>query len=271
MMSAILIPVLIVAAIGLVAGLGLAVASAVFAVPVNETEKKVRDCLPGANCGACGYSGCDGYAAALAADDQIECNLCVPGGNDVAAAVAGVLGREAGKVKPQVAAVMCRGNCENFGTKLDYEGVQSCKMAAQLFGGPKTCTYGCLGFGDCAAVCPYEAIFLCDGVARINPDKCRACKLCIKTCPRNLIDLFPLDTTKAAVLCRNHDKGAQTRKDCTAGCIGCMKCVKACEVGAVTVENFCAKVDYDKCIGCGKCHAVCPVGCIDLYTLRKHF
>ena len=137
MMSAILIPVLIVAAIGLVAGLGLAVASAVFAVPVNETEKKVRDCLPGANCGACGYSGCDGYAAALAADDQIECNLCVPGGNDVAAAVAGVLGREAGKVKPQVAAVMCRGNCENVGTKLDYEGVQSCKMAAQLFGGPE--------------------------------------------------------------------------------------------------------------------------------------
>ena len=231
----------------------------------------MRDCLPGANCGACGYSGCDGYAAALAADDQIECNLCVPGGNDVAAAVADVLGREAGKVKPQVAAVMCRGNCENVGTKLDYEGVQSCKMAAQLFGGPKTCTYGCLGFGDCAAVCPYEAIFLCDGVARINPDKCRACKLCIKTCPRNLIDLFPLDTTKAAVLCRKHDKGAQTRKDCTAGCIGCMKCVKACEVGAVTVENFCARVDYDKCIGCGKCHAVCPVGCIDLYTLRKHF
>ena len=106
---------------------------------------------------------------------------------------------------------------------------------------------------------------------QVVPDKCRACRMCIKTCPRQLIDLFPLDTTKSAVLCKNHDKGAQTRKDCKAGCIGCMKCTKVCEVGAVTVENSCAKVDYDKCMGCGKCHEVCPVGCIDLYTIRKHF
>lgn len=269
-MFGILIPVLIVAVIALVAGVGLSVASAVFAVPVNKTEKAVRDCLPGANCGACGFSGCDGYAAALAADAQTACNLCVPGGNDVAIEISALLGREAATVLPQVAAVMCRGNCENVGVKLDYAGVQSCKMAAQLFGGPKNCTYGCLGFGDCVAVCPYEAIFICDGVARINPDLCRVCKLCIKTCPRGLIELFPLDTTKAAVLCKNHDKGAQTRKDCTAGCIGCMQCVKACEIGAVTVDRFCATVDHTRCIGCGQCHAVCPVGCIDLLTLCKH-
>ena len=95
--------------------------------------------------------------------------------------------------------------------------------------------------------------------------------MCIKTCPRQLIDLFPLDTMKAAVLCKNHAKGAETRKQCKAGCIGCMKCVKACEVGAVTVENFCAKVDYDKCTGCGKCHEACPVGCIDLYQISKNW
>ena len=73
------------------------------------------------------------------------------------------------------------------------------------------------------------------------------------------------------MLCKNHDKGAQTRKQCKAGCIGCMKCQKVCPEEAVKVENFCAKVDYDKCIGCGKCHEVCPVGCIDLYEIRKHF
>ena len=181
------------------------------------------------------------------------------------------MGLEAGKITPMVAAVMCQGNSTNTPEKLEYSGVHSCKMATQLFGGPKTCVHGCIGFGDCVEVCPYEAIFICDGVARINPSKCRACKKCIKTCPRQLIDLFPLDTIKAAVLCKNHDKGAQTRKQCKAGCIGCMKCVKACEEGAVTVENFCAKVDYDKCVGCGKCHAACPVGCIDLYMLKKKF
>ena len=270
-MTQIFVPVVLVAAIGLIAGLGLAVASIVFAVPKDEKAEAVREVLPGANCGACGYSGCDGYAAALSKGETTQCNKCTPGGNDVAQQVAAILGLEAGAVTPQVAAVMCCGNSANVEEKLDYSGVRSCKIATQLFGGPKTCFHGCIGFGDCVRVCPYEAIFICDGVARINPDKCRACKLCINTCPRHLIDLFPLDTVKAAVLCVNHDKGAATRKQCKAGCIGCMKCVKACEHEAVTVENFCAKVDYDKCVGCGKCHEACPVGCIDLYEIRKHF
>ena len=270
-MSSILIPTVIVAAIGLVLGLGLAIASVVFAVPVDEKAVKIRECLPGANCGACGFSGCDGYAAALSEGKTDECNRCTPGGNDVAKAVAAIMGKEAGSVTPMVAAVMCQGNSCNVEEKLEYSGVHSCKMATQLFGGPKNCVHGCIGFGDCIEVCQYDAIFICDGVARINPDKCRACKMCIKTCPRHLIELFPLDTTKAAVLCKNHDKGAQTRKQCKAGRIGCMKCTKVCPEGAVTVENFCAKVDYDKCIGCGMCHEACPVKCIDLYSIKKHF
>ncbi|MDD6011565.1 MAG: RnfABCDGE type electron transport complex subunit B [Oscillospiraceae bacterium] len=269
-MSGIIIAVVIVAAIGLIAGLGLAIASIVFAVPVDETEVKVRECLPGANCGACGYTGCDGYAQALAKGETLSCNLCIPGGNDTAKAVAEIMGLSVEEMTPMVAAVMCQGNKLNVEEKLEYSGVHSCKIATQLFGGPKNCVHGCIGFGDCVAVCPYEAIFICDGVARINPDKCRACKMCIKTCPRGLIDLFPLNTAKAAVLCKNHDKGAQTRKQCKAGCIGCMKCVKACPAGAVSVENFCAKVDYEKCIGCGECHKVCPIGSIDIYNIKKH-
>ena len=270
-MNQIIIAVVIVAAIGLIAGLGLAIASVVFAVPVDEKAEKIRECLPGANCGACGFTGCDGYAAALSKGETTECNLCTPGGNDTAKQIGEIMGLSVGKITPMVAAVMCQGNRTNVEDKLEYSGVHSCKMATQLFGGPKNCVYGCIGFGDCAEVCPYDAIFICDGVARINPDKCRACKKCIAACPRQLIDLFPLDTTKAAVLCRNHDKGAQTRKQCKAGCIGCMKCVKACPVEAVSINNFCATVDYDKCIGCGKCHEACPVGAIDIYTIKKHF
>mgnify|MGYP003292058507 CR=1 FL=1 len=269
-MSSIIIAVVIVAAIGLIAGLGLAVASQIFAVPVDEKAEKVRECLPGANCGACGYTGCDGYAAALSKGETTECNLCTPGGNDAAKAIAAVMGLEAGSVTPMVAAVMCQGNRTNVEEKLDYSGVHSCKIATQLFGGPKNCVHGCIGFGDCVEVCPYEAIFICDGVARINPDKCKACKMCIKTCPRQLIDLFPLDTMKAAVLCKNHAKGAETRKQCKAGCIGCMKCTKFCPTNAISVSNNLAVIDQDLCIACMQCADECPVNAIQLPNLRLY-
>ncbi len=266
-MNSILIAVAIVAVTGLIAGLGLAVASIVMAVPKDEKAEAIRECLPGANCGACGFSGCDGYAAALSKGETTDTALCSPGGNDAAKAIASVLGVEAGEVAPSAAVVLCKGHKGNASEKYVYQGVESCKMATQLFGGPKDCTYGCVGLGDCVAACPYDAIHMCDGVARVNPLLCRACKMCVKTCPKGLIEMMPLHKTVAAVTCKNHDKGAQTRKDCKVGCIGCMKCVKSCEFDAVKVENFTAHVDYDKCTGCGKCHEACPTGSIDLMKM----
>ena len=165
------------------------------------------------------------------------------------------------------AVVMCQGFCGKSETKMEYNGVSSCEMAKQLFGGPKECIYGCIGLGDCMNACQYDAIHICDGVARVNPVMCKACKQCLKTCPNHIIKMMPLHEAKAANLCVNHDKGAITRKECSNGCIGCMKCVKACEFGAVEVKDFCAKVDYNKCTGCGKCTEACPVKCINLITL----
>ena len=263
-MHLIIIAVVIVSVIGLIAGLGLAVASKVMAVPVDEKAEEIQAALPGANCGACGFSGCSGYAAALSQGKTTDTGRCMPGGAEVSKAIAKITGLAAGDVVPMTAVVLCQGNMHNTDTKLNYVGVKSCKMATQLFGGPKECVYGCIGFGDCVEVCPYDAIHICEGVARINPLACHACKMCVNTCPKGIIDLMPLHEAKAAVMCKNHDKGAQARKECKAGCIGCMKCVKTCEYGAVTVENFCAKVDYDKCVGCGKCHEACPVKCIDV-------
>ena len=268
-MDPIISAVIIVAAIGFIAGLGLSIASKVFAVPVDEKAEAIRECLPGANCGACGFSGCDGYAAALSKGETTDTALCSPGGNDTAKAIGEITGLAAGEVKPTAAVVLCQGHNVNATTKLRYQGVQSCRMATQIFGGPKDCIYGCIGFGDCVEACQYDAISICDGIARINPQMCKACKMCLKTCPKGLIEMMPLEEIKAAVLCKNHDKGAVTRKECTAGCIGCMKCVKECEAGAVSIDRFCAKVDYDKCTGCGKCHEVCPVGAIDLIELSK--
>lgn len=268
-MNPIIFAVILLGVIGLIAAIGLTVASKVFAVPVDKKAEAIRECLPGANCGACGFSGCDGYAAALSKGETTDTALCAPGGNEVSKAIADAAGLAAGEVKPMAAVVLCQGHNVNAATKLEYQGVMSCRMASQIFGGPKECIYGCLGYGDCMAVCEYNAISICDGVARINPVMCKACKQCVKTCPKNLIEMLPLHETKAAVLCKNHDKGAVTRKECTIGCIGCMKCAKECEAEAITIDKFCAKVDYEKCTGCGKCHTVCPVGSIDLVDLAS--
>jgi Na+-translocating ferredoxin:NAD+ oxidoreductase RNF subunit RnfB len=256
----------IVSGIGLILGLGLALASKVFAVPADEKAELIQEILPGANCGACGFSGCAGYAAALSGGETSDTALCAPGGAQTARKIAEITGLALGKVTKKTALVRCRGNSQNTESRFSYRGIQSCEMAAQLYGGEKSCTYGCLGFGDCARECPYGAISVCDDVARVNPELCRACRKCVAACPRGLIDLVPVEETNAAVLCRNRHKGAQTRKECRAGCIGCMRCVKACEFGAVAVGEFCAKVNFSKCTGCGKCAAVCPVGCITLLS-----
>jgi len=266
---AILLPVLVVSVIGLIVGIGLSVAADLLSVPVDEKCEEIQAALPGVNCGACGYSGCAGYAKALAGGETTDTGLCAPGGAQAAKEIAALTGQTAADMIPVAAAVLCQGNQHNAEVKLEYQGVKSCKMANQLFGGPKECVHGCVGYGDCAAVCPYDAIQICDGIARINPILCRACEMCVKACPKNIIAMLPLNVAKAAVLCINSEKGAVVRKECKTGCIGCMRCKKACEYDAVTVENFCAKVDYLKCIGCGKCHEVCPVKCIDIITLVK--
>ncbi|MGI6248782.1 MAG: RnfABCDGE type electron transport complex subunit B [Acutalibacteraceae bacterium] len=268
-MNEILLAIVIVAAIGLISGLGLAVASIIMAVPVDKKAEEIEGILPGINCGACGFSGCSGYAKALSLGETVNTALCSPGGNDVSKEIAVITGLAAGEVLPSAAVVLCQGNNINTGEKLVYAGVKSCKLAAQLFSGPKTCNYGCLGFGDCVEACDYNAIHICDGVARINPSACRACKKCVATCPKGLIEMLPLHEAKAAVLCANKEKGALTRKQCKTGCISCTRCVKACEFDAVSIVDGCAVVEYDKCTACGKCVEVCPTKAIEIIDLEK--
>lgn len=256
--------VIIVSVIGIIIGIGLSVASSFFAVPKDEMEEKVRECLPGANCGACGFSGCDGYASAIAKGETENISLCSPGGNDVASALAEITGKKADDIEPVVAVVRCNGTCENSQEKIDYDGIQTCKAASMFFGGQKSCVFGCLGYGDCMKACDCNAISICDGVARIDVSKCIACAKCLKTCPKGLIDLLPKNKMQALVMCRNAEKGAVAQKACKVSCIGCGKCQKTCENGAITVENFLAKVDSSKCNGCGACKDACPKKCIEM-------
>lgn len=254
------IPILAVCVIGLICGVGLSVASSVMEVKEDAHFPTVRDCLPGANCGACGYRGCDDYARALLTGG-VKTNLCVPGGTESAKKLAIALGVEVEAAVQQVAVVRCGGTCQATGLKEEYRGIASCQGAKLLFGGPGRCSYGCIGFGDCAAVCPQNAISLVQGVANVEAQACIGCGLCAKHCPQGVIALVP-ERAAALVACSNRDKGAATRAVCTTGCIGCKKCVQVCPAGAITVENNLAIIDRSRCTGCGQCAGVCTTGAI---------
>jgi len=260
-MSGIISALWVLAVVGAICAVLLILASKYMKVPVDEKFPKIRECLPGANCGACGYAGCDGYANALAAGDETKINKCIPGADGVAQQLSEILGLEFEDVVEMVAFSGCRGTCDNTKKKANYEGIESCKAAKLIYGGPGDCIYGCLGLGDCAKVCPNEAITIVNGIAMVNSALCTGCGLCARTCPNHVIYLIP-DVVKVAVTCRNEEKGAATRKRCSHGCIGCHKCEKECPVQAVKIVNNLAVIDYDVCTGCGHCAEICTTGCI---------
>lgn len=263
----ILLAVGILAAIAVVAAILLTVASSLFAVKENERFAPIRDCLPGANCGACGYSGCDAYAKALSEGKTENVTLCVPGGTESAQGIAAILGVKAGTVIPRVAYVRCNGKCDAVERKYRYEGHLSCRTADMAYSGDKACAFACLGYGDCAAACPKDAISIVDGVAKVDPTRCIGCGICARSCPNNIISLYNVGS-RVMVACSNRDKGALTRKYCSNGCIGCGKCSRVCPAEAITVIDNLAVVNYNKCISCGKCAEVCPTHCIHEVNFR---
>ncbi len=221
----------------------------------NQQLDAIRDALPGANCGACGFAGCDSYAEAVI-NGSAEPNLCAPGGNNTAAKLSEILGMEI-EITKKIARVNCNGCGDKAETKYDYVGMVSCKASAALSGGMKSCDFGCLGLGDCVNVCDFGAISINNGVAQVNQDLCGGCGKCVKACPKQVISVVT-DKKSAVIPCNNKQKGAAARKTCTVSCIGCSACVRACEFGAIKVDNFLATVDVDKCTACGKCVEVCP-------------
>ena len=263
MIKAILIAAALVTAIGLACAAVLVIAAIFMSVKENEAEKKIRECLPGANCGACGYTGCDGYAKALAEskNGEVKTNLCIPGADAVSHKISEILGVEFEDTVEQVATVRCCGDCDNTEKKAMYSGMETCAAAKLIFGGDTACAYSCLGRGDCAAVCPHGAICLDDGIARVDARKCVGCGLCAKACPQKIIQLMP-DVVRQVVACSNKQKGADAVKVCKNACIGCGLCAKNCPTGAITVADNLASINYELCTRCGKCGEVCKRGCI---------
>ncbi len=256
----------VLAGLGLIFGLALAYASKKFSVKVDERIAQARAILPGANCGACGFSGCDAFAENLASGNA-KVNGCPVGGADVAARLGDLLGVKAGPVERVVSRIMCGGTWSKCLQKYDYSGIIDCDAAANLHGGPSACPYGCVGMGDCARACAFGAIVVEDGLARVIPEKCTACGMCIQACPKKLIRFVPA-RSEYTVLCSSHDKGAFVVKTCKAGCIACGRCVKACPSGAIKMKDFLAEIDPALCTNCGECIKVCPTKSIQRITLQ---
>jgi len=267
-LDSILLPVVIVSVIGLLAGIMLAVASKFMAVKVDETFEKIRAELPGANCGACGYAGCDEYANHVA-DKTAKTNLCIPGGDSVSKKLSEILGVAFEDVIEQYAIVRCSGVCGATEYIMDYQGPKNCEACNTFYEGRGSCSYSCLGFGDCVAVCKYDAIHIIDGIAYVDKQKCTGCGMCAKACPKAIINIIPA-TSNVYVACSSKDKGAFTRKICKNGCIGCKKCEKVCEAGAIVVNDNLAAVDPNKCTNCGKCIEGCPTGVIRNYFCAEY-
>lgn len=216
----------------------------------------VEEELPGANCGNCGQPGCRAFAEKLV--QSMDPDLyCPPGGPDLAKVLAGMLGMEAVEREVPVAVVMCRGTTAQAESAGEYVGVNQCLAAVVVGGTSKLCPFGCVGFGSCMAACRFDGISVVDGVAEVDEDLCVGCGECVSVCPLNLIELLPRERRVYAA-CKSLDPGRVAKKICAVGCIGCRKCLKPCEEGAIAMEGTLAVIDPAACSACGACIETCP-------------
>ncbi|MBQ7063808.1 MAG: RnfABCDGE type electron transport complex subunit B [Firmicutes bacterium] len=263
MLIEILTPFLLLAGLGIVFGLCIGVVAKKFEVPQDPKFPLVRDVLPGANCGGCGYAGCDAFAKAVISGEA-SLSGCVVGGEAVAHKVAEILGVEEGHFEKKVAYVQCSGDTSHAHDKMRYDGVKHCLEASMVPGaGPKSCPYGCVGFGTCVSACKFGAIHVENRLAVVDESKCVGCGACVNVCPKNIIRLVPKRQT-VRVQCSGQDRGKDVRLVCEAGCLGCTLCVRTCEAGAIKMEGNVARIDPAKCVLCGKCVAKCPAKVIHI-------
>jgi Na+-translocating ferredoxin:NAD+ oxidoreductase RNF subunit RnfB len=260
-MSTVIFAILLMAAVGLLLGSIIGLAAKIFAVESNPKVDEILEFLPGANCGGCGKAGCSDFAKAVVAGEASPygCPVCAA---DAVARIAAVLGVEAGTQEKKTAMVFCGGSNTNTKNNPLYNGVNDCRSAMLIAGGPKGCKYGCLGLASCARACPFDAIEMVDGLAVVHPEVCVACGKCVEACPRDLIKLIPA-SVDVHVFCSSPEKAPAKKKVCDVACIGCRKCVKAAEEEQMTVKGFLVEVNYENPPGADLIEkAGCPTNCL---------
>lgn len=254
--------------IGAALALFLAYADKKFHVEEDPALEAIAGILPNTNCGGCGYPGCRMLAEKLLAGEAPP-TACVAGGNDIAKKLAELLGAEAGDVKRTLAVVLCKGGHKEAERRATYKGDMTC-TAASLTGSDKSCSYGCLGYGECVDACKFDAMAMDDnGLPVVFHDKCIGCGACARACPRNIIEMHPEDH-KLFVYCRSKDKGAYAKKVCSVACIACGLCVKDCTAtGGIVLKDNIAVVNYDLAPQNDESIKRCPTKCI-LFGIEEH-
>ncbi|MEG0741407.1 MAG: RnfABCDGE type electron transport complex subunit B [Clostridia bacterium] len=263
MIVSILIGAGVLGALGLLFGLLLTLANKVFEIPSNPKRDEVRNALPGANCGGCGFAGCDALADAIIAGDA-PISACPVGGAAVAAQIAEIMGVE--KTPNQVrniATVVCQGGLEHCKTKFKYHGIKDCVAATLVNDGNRACKYACLGLGTCVRACKFDAIHIDEHlkIAKVDPEKCQSCGACVNVCPKHVLSLQP-ETVPVRLMCRAAEKGILVSDNCKIGCVGCEICAEACKFSAIKMVNHLPVIDWKQCVGCMMCAETCPTGAI---------
>lgn len=247
--------------VGATAAVILAVASRLLRVEENPLIEQVTEALPGANCGGCGFAGCEAYAVAVVTNEDIPANLCVVGGAEITAKVGELSGKAIIAGEPVVSFRRCSRVEGNVKAKFDYIGTATCASAALLEGGPWMCTWACLGLGDCMRACPFDAMYIENGMVEILPSKCVSCGQCVKACPRSILQLIP---RRARVMnyCATREKLKSVSDVCEVGCINCLKCLKACPADAIVYENRRIEINHKVCLDYGvACGEACVAAC----------
>jgi len=272
----ILFSVLVLVVIAAISAAVLYAASQKFKVFEDSRINNVEMLLPGVNCGGCGFSGCKIFAEKTVQTENLNELYCTAGGQKTMSAVAEILQKEVVEIIPDIAVVRCNGTPQNRPRTNIFDGGKSCAVATLTYGGETACTYGCLGYGDCVPVCKFDAISMNNetNLPEIDREKCTACGVCVKTCPKKIIEIRKTCAEHTStslsnhsrskkenavfVCCVNEDKGAVAAKACKMACIGCEKCKKVCEFDAISIHHFLAYIDDKKCTNCGKCVKICP-------------
>jgi len=217
--------------LGLIVGVGLAMASKIFYVYVDPLIVAVDEALPGANCGGCGLPGCSANAEAIVTG-KASPNSCVAAGPDVAEAIAAILGVTIEAKEPDIAKPGCTYGLDTADVKYIYDGLGDCRAAALINGGMKVCQIGCLGLGTCAKVCPFDAITMgSNGLPIVDEEKCTGCGTCERVCPKHIITLSSV--TRRII--REY-----TTDDCTTPCQrACPAGIDICEyISQIQQKNY---------------------------------
>lgn len=234
------------------AGLGV-----IFAAVLAFADKKLRveedprvgevlKHLPHVNCGACGFPNCHEMAVHIITDGEDPAK-CRPLGEEAREELYKLLGRDGGDTYPKVALVHCAAEGDNKKPVADYKGINNCRAANLAFGAGMECEYGCMGLNDCVEACPFGAIRIENGLAKVDYAKCTGCGKCVEACPRNIISLQEKKFTKLFyVACSTHDGAQRVRKICGVGCIACGICEKLSPEKYFVVKDDLSKPDYGK-------------------------